>query len=660
MRKIFCILLMSFVVLFGETRNEEIKNELTQIMSKGSEVNQSQSQMLDIVANKIAQQEENGEIEEVEEDKSSLNFVVNEIIKTNLKISNLQSQNNDANQSGQEIENLKNNKNKLLESLPLAITKQKINKNSIEKYVQNVKNIKNTIKNSNQKSLKFAKASVDLEKIKLDGIFYKSLLKIEDMFVNGVSSHELQNELESALSEIQNYDVSNLSTLKDKLNDADKNEFETIFFEILNNKKSYEEIINYLLNHHDLLASSVLLTSLNLKSVIDTINNIMPFQSKKINAGKIIIIVLLMGFFYSFKKFFANLIYLFLKLFSKNKNLENNELKSSFIDIIQRPIGTLLLIYAADICTAIAFYPAPMPIKIASAFSIAYILLYAWLVINILDGYGIIFFGNLAKKSARKEVINLIIKILYIIVIIIASLFILKRLGFNISALLASLGIGGLAIALATKDIIANFFTSVMLLFDNSFSQGDFVNINGIEGEVVEIGLKKTTIRTLENALVFIPNSTVATQNIENWSRRKIGRQIKFKVGVEYSSTSVQLKNAIAQIKKMLENHPDIAGKDDTAINSKDHKTKNRQHIVSIDNLVGYKNTISVVLDEFADSSINILIFCYTKTTAYTNFLEVKEDILFKIMEIIENNKLSFAFPSQSLYIQNNQNTFSC
>ena len=104
-------------------------------------------------------------------------------------------------------------------------------------------------------------------------------------------------------------------------------------------------------------------------------------------------------------------------------------------------------------------------------------------------------------------------KYMSIIVIIIASLFILKRLGFNISALLASLGIGGLAIALATKDIIANFFTSVMLLFDNSFSQGDFVNINGIEGEVLEIGLKKKTIRTLENSLFFIPKKTVSTKN---------------------------------------------------------------------------------------------------------------------------------------------------
>ena len=137
--------------------------------------------------------------------------------------------------------------------------------------------------------------------------------------------------------------------------------------------------------------------------------------------------------------------------------------------------------------------------------------------------------GSIARKSGRKEVINLIIKILYIIVVIIALLFVLSRLGFNISALIASLGIGGLAIALATKDIIANFFASILLLFDNSFSQGDWVVIGDVEGTVVETGLRKTLIRTFDNALVSVPNSKIMENNIKNWNNKNYGRsQLEF------------------------------------------------------------------------------------------------------------------------------------
>ena len=260
--------------------------------------------------------------------------------------------------------------------------------------------------------------------------------------------------------------------------------------------------------------------------------------------------------------------------------------------------------------------------------------------------------GNLAKKAARKDIINLVIKIFYVIVIIIAALLVLKRLGFDISALMASLGIGGLAIAFATKDIIANFFSSVMLLFDNSFSQGDWVVVGDVEGNVVETGFRKTTIRTFDNALVFVPNSNIMAQNIKNWNRRKVGRILKLTIGVEYGARAAQLKQCVNDIKEMLKSHPDIAQSADTALNSRDFRMRYRQNMVSIDDLAGYKSTLFVALDGFGDSSINILIYCFTKSVVWANFIQTKEDILFKIMEIIEKNGLAFAYPSQSLYIE--------
>ena len=287
-------------------------------------------------------------------------------------------------------------------------------------------------------------------------------------------------------------------------------------------------------------------------------------------------------------------------------------------------------------------------------FDIAYSVVVAWFVIGTLDGYGIIILSKIAQKSGRKEVVNLIIKVLYFIVIIITILVILSKIGFDISTIIASLGIGGLAVALATKDIIANFFASIMLLFDSSFNQGDWIVCAGIEGTVVEIGLRKTTIRTFDNALVFVPNSKIMSESIKNWNRRKVGRQIKMHVGLSYTTSKQSIQNCINDIKEMLLNHPGIAKSGiDSALNNQDARIKYRQSMVSMDDLNGYKNNLFVVLDEFGDSSINILIYCFSKSVVWGEFLATKEDVMLKIMEIVERyDDASFAFPSQSLYIE--------
>lgn len=301
----------------------------------------------------------------------------------------------------------------------------------------------------------------------------------------------------------------------------------------------------------------------------------------------------------------------------------------------------------------IAYYPAPPSSYLSKLFSIIYTITWTWFILKILDGYGLIFLGKLAKKSGRKEVINLVIKVLYIIIILIAFLIVLRSIGFDVSTIIASLGIGGLAVALATKDIIANFFASVLLLVDNSFSQGDWIVVGDIEGTVVETGLRKTTIRTFDNALVFVPNSNIMNQNIKNWSRRKLGRQIKMYIGLEYSASKEQIQKCIDDIKNMLFNHPEIAKpNDDSAMNLGDTRVLHKANMVSVDDLAGYKSNLFVVLDKFDDSSINILIYCFSKTIIWGDFLQVKQDVMMKIIEILENNGVGFAFPSQSLYVE--------
>ena len=336
-----------------------------------------------------------------------------------------------------------------------------------------------------------------------------------------------------------------------------------------------------------------------------------------------------------------------MKFFVKHDS--DRQTKGRIVEIIKRPMLLTLIAYAIDICVSIAYYPAPMPIKFANFLTITFVVAVTWLILSVLNGYGMVLINELTKKSGRKEVINLILKIIYFIIFVIALLIVLSKLGFNVSAIIASLGIGGLAVALATKDILANFFASVMLLFDNSFSQGDWIVCGDIEGTVVEIGLRKTTVRTFDNALIFVPNSKLASDPIRNWSRRKMGRRIRMLIGLEYSATTEQIKKCVDEIKQMLIDHPDIAKGDD--MGSKKASRYDRG-IVSIDDLAGYKSNLFVVVDEFADSSINILVYCFSKTIVWGEFLAVKEDVMLKIMNIVEANGLGFAFPSQSLYVE--------
>ena len=236
--------------------------------------------------------------------------------------------------------------------------------------------------------------------------------------------------------------------------------------------------------------------------------------------------------------------------------------------------------------------------------------------------------------------------------IIIGLLFILHFAGANLTAVLSGLGIGGFAVALAAKDSLANFFGTLSILFSNVFSQGDWIEIDGKEGVVIEIGLRVTTLRTFDNALVAIPNAILANKYVKNWDKRTLGRRIKMTLGVKYDSSSDDIKRAVDEIRDMLDKHPDIATQN-TAFK---YETKKRSKLISKDDALGVKKTLLVHLDSFSDSSINIMVYCFSKTTKWNEWLEVKEDVMHKMMEILEKNNLEFAFPSISIYNENQNN----
>ena len=216
-----------------------------------------------------------------------------------------------------------------------------------------------------------------------------------------------------------------------------------------------------------------------------------------------------------------------------------------------------------------------------------------------------------------------IVQLLRISVVITGSLVGLQTMGVNISAILAFGGIGGIAVGFAAKDLLANFFGGLMLYLDRPFAIGDWVRSpdRDIEGTVERIGWRLTIIRTFDKRPLYIPNSVFATIAVENPSRMS-HRRIYETIGVRYDDAD-KLSDIVADVKSMLKNHPDI----------------------------DQNQTMIVNFNAFAASSLDFFIYTFTKTTNWIEYHQVKQDVLFKVNDIIGKHNAEVAFPTSTVHL---------
>jgi len=313
------------------------------------------------------------------------------------------------------------------------------------------------------------------------------------------------------------------------------------------------------------------------------------------------------------------------------------------IDDIRTPISLLLVVINLELIFYI-YHDFSSYGMSSQVFNILYTLFMTYIIFRTLNSIARVKLENIdtSNRKVKSELFNLTVKIINFVVLIIGFLFILHFAGVNLTAVLSGLGIGGFAVALAARESLSNFFGTLSILMSEVFSQGDWIEADGKEGNVVEIGLRVTTIRTFDNALIAIPNSTLANKEVKNWSKRVIGRRIKMSLAVKYDSKREDLQRAIEELREMLRTHPGIA----TEKTMYHDRGKKSAKLVSKEDELGVKRTLMVYLDEFADSSINILVYAFTKSTVWREWLETKEDIMYKMMEILERNHLEFAFPT--------------
>lgn len=369
--------------------------------------------------------------------------------------------------------------------------------------------------------------------------------------------------------------------------------------------------------------------------------NLMLYQYN-LSIVKLLVMILISLFIYLFRKQFYKIIGFLLgkiKYFKKYNQAIMDNLQST-LNVLFIIINLHIIIHIYHNFDTLELY--------TKFFNIIYSILFCFILYRIFNTVAAITIQDIGESDLKikSEMVNVGLKIINFIILTIAVLLIMHFAGANLTAVLSGLGIGGFAVAFAAKETLANFLGTISILLSDIFSQGDWIAVDDKEGTVIEIGLRVTTLRTFENGLISIPNGTIANKDVINWSRRKLGRRIKMSVGVTYDSKAENIHSAIEEIREMLKHHPNIATSDSNYDISKSRNAK----LVSKEDSLGVKRVLYVYLNELADSSINILVYCFSKNTEFERWLETKEEIIYNIMGILEKNDLEFAYPSMSLY----------
>ncbi len=218
------------------------------------------------------------------------------------------------------------------------------------------------------------------------------------------------------------------------------------------------------------------------------------------------------------------------------------------------------------------------------------------------------------------------IKSVKILLGVIGAAAILQLWGIEIGPLIAGLGLFGLAAALAAQDLFKNLLSGVLILAEKRFEPGEWIKVDSVvEGTVQSIGFRSTMVQQFDKAIVQVPNAKLADTAVINFTRMS-HRRIYWKIGVLYNTTASQLREVRDGIERYILETEDFASPDDVAT--------------------------FVRIDSFNDSSIDIMVYCFTRTTVWGEWLEVKEALAYRIKEIVEGAGTGFAFPSRSVYVE--------
>ena len=294
---------------------------------------------------------------------------------------------------------------------------------------------------------------------------------------------------------------------------------------------------------------------------------------------------------------------------------------------MMRPLSALIwligLTFAADIIlnhTDVTIFQVTGTVR-----KLGVIVIIGWFLYRLVAGMekNVLLRGERLDKPVDKTTVNAIGKLIRLSIIITAALVILQTLGFSISGVLAFGGVGGIAIGFAAKDLLANFFGGLMIYLDRPFAEGDWIRSpdRAIEGTVEKIGWRLTRIQTFDNRPLYIPNAAFTSIAVENPSRMS-HRRIKETIGIRYEDAA-KIADIVRETAKMLKEHPGIDPSQSLIVN----------------------------FTRFAPSSLDFFIYAFTSATDGFTYYQIKQDILLKIVQIIEDHDAEIAFPTSTVHL---------
>ncbi|NLU32482.1 MAG: mechanosensitive ion channel family protein [Clostridiaceae bacterium] len=359
----------------------------------------------------------------------------------------------------------------------------------------------------------------------------------------------------------------------------------------------------------------------DIKGLWEQFKHIFTYTFLEVEIWKLVTACVIILFSFFLRKFFVNLILgLLKKITQRTKTTLDDELVSAL-----DPPARLLIVTAGF--TA-ALWLIGIPVTRQSFAGHIMRTLVAFVVFWTLYRAGNILarlFERVAERT-RTTLDDILIpyvrKGIKVIIVIIGISVIAKEWNYDLGALLTGLGLGGLAFALAAQETVANFFGGLTIMVDKPFQIGDWIQTPDVEGTVEDIGFRSTRIRTFAQALVTVPNSGLAKSNITNWSRMG-KRRITFNISLTYAASASQIEALLARIRDLLEHHPGI-----------------------------HPETIFVFFENFGQNGPELLLYFFTRTTVWKEYLEVREDVNLKLMHILDELGLKVAYPSMSVYME--------
>ena len=334
---------------------------------------------------------------------------------------------------------------------------------------------------------------------------------------------------------------------------------------------------------------------------------------------QIIIGLIIFFVFLVFRGLISKLIIKKLELISKRTT---NKLDDTFVKAMQGPARFLPIVLGVFFASYYMSFSDDMRSFMDNINRTLITILIFWIIHQIIEPVSYILSG--LDKILTRELIGWIIKSLKILIFILGAAAVLELWGIKIGPIIAGLGLFGVAVALGAQDLFKNLISGILVLVEKRFKMGDWILVEGIiEGIVERIGFRSTVIRKFDKSLAIIPNFQFAENAVINVSQTT-NWLISWIITLQYDTTVDQLKTIRNQIEEHITNSEDF----DTSIG------------------------IAVRVDKFSDSSIDMYVRCFSKTSEWEEWLSVKEKLALEVKQIVEKNGASFAFPSQSIYVE--------